>query len=260
MWLTMLLSSLHRELKYIMLEKIIKSSCGSHAVVTSSSRSGTKDTQQWVPCTPFLLESWSHSAAQAVPSASLCISHWERGLAPSTSWAAHLYRSLWVNSTSSLHVSSTLSAWPDDSRKFQFSNFPVKKKKKVLRACLSFIYSQILYFQAFSAVFYYSLSKEALLERQQLFLTFASQHTWCLFLLLRCLTPDGSKAPTSKPPSAFLKTQFRPDNFKAPQTFSLKHQQTLNTIRTFWISSTVIHWLQNLRPTAASAPVAGRHS
>lgn len=130
MWLTMLLSSLHRELKYIMLEKIIKSSSGSHAVVTSSSRSGTKDAQQWVPCTPFLLESWSHSAAQAVPSASLCISHWERGLAPSTSWAVHLYRSLWVNSTSSLHVSSTLSAWPDDSRKFQFSNFLVKKKKK----------------------------------------------------------------------------------------------------------------------------------
>lgn len=172
--------------------------------------------------------------------------------------AVHLYRSLWLNRHLEFgHVSFTLSAWPDDSRKFQFSS--LLGEKKIPRACLSFIYSQILYFQPFNAVFYHPPSKAALLERQQFFLTGDSQHTWCLFLLLRCLTPDRNRAPVCEPPSAFLKTQFGPDNFKVPQTFSLKHQQTPNMTHAFPISPTVSHCLQNLRATAASAPVAGRH-
>lgn len=94
---------------------------------------------------------------------------------------------------SSLHI----------KQKYIIKKFRTKyNAKKITMHCiqawkwerLSFIYSsQVLCFQAFSAVFHCPPSKVSFLERQQLFLACGSLQPCCPFLLPRCVTPNGSR-------------------------------------------------------------------
>lgn len=112
------------------------------------------------------------------------------------------------------HVSFTLPACPGVSRKFQFSDFLEKNPNNFNTLCsgmemrtrLSFISSQLLCFQAFSAVFNCCPTEVALLARQPLFLTCGSLQMWLLPPPTEMHNPRWEQRV-----SAFSKTQFRPD-------------------------------------------------
>jgi len=81
-----------------------------------------------------------------------------------------------------------------------------------MRTRLGFIYSRVLGFQGFRAVFRRSPSKVALLERQQLLLSWGSLQTWYLLPPSETRNPRWEqRAPTRRPSSAFSKTHFRAD-------------------------------------------------
>lgn len=160
-----------------------KSNCGSHAVVTSSSRSGRPCEDQRMHSSGCLayLSFWKAGLTQQHPAGQFPVLHC---VFPTENEDLHpapaelpIYTDHCEQTGTSNLVMLVLPCLPtpDDSRKFQFSN--LLGEKKIPRACLILIYSQILYFQAFSAVFYLTPSEVALLERQQLFPTCGSQHT-----------------------------------------------------------------------------------